>query len=98
MKLIIERIKTNKVVLILSTMILFAIVYGLVSDNNWGGTNSFSNNEGRDITLTDYTINKLYFSITTGCLLGYGDIYPITSFLKSIVSLQVLITIIIIAL
>lgn len=40
--------------------------------------------------------NRLYFSIITGCLLGYGDIYPESMRLKSIVILQALLTIIII--
>ena len=37
--------------------------------------------------------NRLYFSITTGCLLGYGDIYPISNSAKIISMLQSLITV-----
>jgi len=37
--------------------------------------------------------NRLYFSICTGTLLGYGDIYPITNLCKSVVMIQTLITI-----
>jgi len=40
--------------------------------------------------------NRLYFSIITGCLLGYGDIYPKSIRLKAIVTVQALMTIIII--
>ena len=40
--------------------------------------------------------NRLYFSVITGCLLGYGDIYPRTLFLKFFVMIQSLSTIIII--
>ena len=40
--------------------------------------------------------NRLYFSIVTGCLLGYGDIYPESMRLKAIVTVQALLTIIII--
>ena len=40
--------------------------------------------------------NRLYFSVITGCLLGYGDIYPRTLFLKFFVMIQSLLTIIII--
>ena len=37
--------------------------------------------------------NRLYFSVTTGCLLGYGDIYPISNIAKTISMLQSLFTI-----
>jgi hypothetical protein len=37
--------------------------------------------------------NRLYFSITTGCLLGYGDIYPISNIAKFISMLQSLLTV-----
>lgn len=40
--------------------------------------------------------NRLYFSVVTGCLLGYGDVYPRSLFLKSFVMIQSLLTIIII--
>lgn len=40
--------------------------------------------------------NRLYFSVVTGCLLGYGDIYPISIRLKAIVCIQALLTLIII--
>ena len=37
--------------------------------------------------------NRLYFSISTGCLLGYGDIYPISNSVKMISMLQSLTTV-----
>ena len=37
--------------------------------------------------------DRLYFSINTSTLLGYGDIYPITNISKSIVMIQSLLTI-----
>lgn len=40
--------------------------------------------------------NRLYFSVITGCLLGYGDVYPTSLFLKSFVMIQSLLTVIII--
>ena len=40
--------------------------------------------------------NRLYFSVITGCLLGYGDVYPTSLLLKSFVMIQSLLTVIII--
>jgi len=40
--------------------------------------------------------NRVYFSISCGCLLGFGDIHPITNSSKLIVMLQSLITVLII--
>lgn len=37
-------------------------------------------------------LDCLYFSIITSCLLGYGDIYPITNTSKILVSIQSIIT------
>lgn len=37
-------------------------------------------------------LDCLYFSIITSCLLGYGDIYPITNISKVFVSIQGFIT------
>lgn len=37
--------------------------------------------------------NRLYFSISTGCLVGYGDIYPITNTSKTLTILQSLLTV-----
>lgn len=36
--------------------------------------------------------DRLYFSIITSCLLGYGDIYPATNIVKTLVSIQSLLT------
>ena len=49
--------------------------------------------EKMNITPGKKYFNRLYFSISTGTLLGYGDIYPITNLCKSIVMIQTLITI-----
>jgi len=40
--------------------------------------------------------NRLYFSINTGCLLGYGDIYPVSSIAKIMAMIQAMITILLI--
>jgi hypothetical protein len=37
--------------------------------------------------------DRAYFSINTSCLLGYGDIYPVTNIAKLITMLQSLITV-----
>jgi len=37
--------------------------------------------------------NRLYFSISTGGLLGYGDVYPKSNFIKAISMIQVFSTI-----
>ena len=38
-------------------------------------------------------LNRLYFAIITGCLLGYGDIYPISNISKILAGLQGLLTV-----
>ena len=40
--------------------------------------------------------NRFYFSINTGCLLGYGDIYPVSSPAKIMAMIQAMITILLI--
>ena len=40
--------------------------------------------------------NRIYFSINTGCLLGYGDIYPISTIAKLFAMIQSTITILLI--
>lgn len=40
--------------------------------------------------------DRMYYSINTACLLGYGDIYPATNTAKAVVCLQSLITLILI--
>lgn len=37
--------------------------------------------------------DRLYFSISTGCLLGYGDIYPATNLSKTICMMQSMFTV-----
>ena len=49
--------------------------------------------EKMDVSLGQKYFNRLYFSISTGTLLGYGDIYPITNICKMVVMVQTLITI-----
>ena len=46
-----------------------------------------------DQSIFQKIFNRLYFSITTGCLLGYGDIYPISNIAKSISMVQSLFTV-----
>ena len=46
--------------------------------------------EGKRIKEQSFTqkyLDCLYFSIITSCLLGYGDIYPITNISKILVSI-----------
>lgn len=38
-------------------------------------------------------LNRLYFAIITGCLLGYGDIYPVSNISKILAGIQGLITV-----
>jgi hypothetical protein len=44
-------------------------------------------------TTLQKLFDRLYFSIITSTLLGYGDIYPITNISKTIVMIQSLLTI-----
>lgn len=47
-------------------------------------------------TRMEKYFDSLYFSIVTGCLLGYGDVYPLTTKCKFTSMIQALLTIIII--
>jgi hypothetical protein len=47
-------------------------------------------------SIFEQYFSRLYFSIITGCLLGYGDVYPITIRSKFAAMIQALITVIII--
>ena len=38
--------------------------------------------------------DRLYFSIITSCLLGYGDIYPVSNISKLLVMIQSIVTIV----
>tara|TARA_B100001093_G_scaffold416459_1_gene407142 strand:+ start:1043 stop:1444 length:402 start_codon:yes stop_codon:yes gene_type:complete len=38
-------------------------------------------------------LNRLYFAIITGCLLGYGDIYPVSNISKILAGIQGLLTV-----
>ena len=37
--------------------------------------------------------NRLYFAVSSGCLLGYGDVYPVTNIAKLFSMLQALLTV-----
>ena len=49
--------------------------------------------ENVEPTLIQRLYNRMYFSINTGCLLGYGDIYPQSNLCKLIAMIQALSTI-----
>jgi hypothetical protein len=49
-------------------------------------------------SIYEQYFSRVYFSIITGCLLGYGDVYPVTTRSKILAMSQALITIIIIVL
>lgn len=38
-------------------------------------------------------LNRLYFAVVTGCLLGYGDIFPVSNISKTLAALQGLLTV-----
>jgi hypothetical protein len=51
-----------------------------------------------EIPIYQKLFNRLYFSIITSTLLGYGDIYPVTNISKVIVMIQSLLTVTLIVL
>ena len=57
-----------------------------------------TNNEELDSTKVDPSLftkylNRLYFAVVTGCLLGYGDIFPVSNISKTLAALQGLLTV-----
>ena len=44
-------------------------------------------------SLVNRYFNRLYFAIVTGCLLGYGDIYPVSNLSKLLCGVQGLFTV-----
>ena len=51
------------------------------------------NPENVEPTILNKYVNRLYFATSTGCLLGYGDIYPETNLCKILTSIQGILTI-----
>ena len=49
--------------------------------------------ENIETTLYQRLFDRIYFSIITSTLLGYGDIYPVTNTGKIIVMMQSLLTV-----
>lgn len=49
-------------------------------------------------SIIEQYFSRIYFSIITGCLLGYGDVYPTSIRAKFIAMIQALFTIIVIVL
>lgn len=52
------------------------------------------NTENVEKSILQRYFDRFYFSVITGCLLGYGDIYPISNISKLLVMIQSLMTII----
>ena len=46
-----------------------------------------------NVSISQQLFNRFYFSMNTSCLLGYGDIYPVTNTSKLFTTLQSLFTI-----
>jgi hypothetical protein len=46
-----------------------------------------------NVSTFQHMFDRVYFSLNTSCLLGYGDIYPVTNIAKSIAILQALTTV-----
>ncbi len=51
------------------------------------------NPEKVEPNLANKFLNRIYFATSTGCLLGYGDIYPVTDLCKIITGIQGILTI-----
>ena len=51
------------------------------------------NPEKVEPSLVNRYFNRLYFAIVTGCLLGYGDIYPVSNLSKFVCGVQGLFTV-----
>lgn len=46
-----------------------------------------------NVSIYQHMFDRLYFSLNTSCLLGYGDIYPLSNIAKTITMIQALVTV-----
>ena len=46
-----------------------------------------------NVPIYQHMFDRLYFSLNTSCLLGYGDIYPLSNIAKIFTMIQALITV-----
>jgi hypothetical protein len=76
-------------VALIISVIFFAILYHLA--DIYTDENQFSGDKH-----TKSFLSKLYFSLNTQATVGYGDVYPITIFSKSLVAIQIFITLVLV--
>lgn len=46
-----------------------------------------------NVSIYQHIFDRMYFSLNTSCLLGYGDIYPLSNIAKAITMVQALVTV-----
>lgn len=49
--------------------------------------------ENINVSIYQRMFDRVYFSLNTSCLLGYGDIYPLSNIAKAITMVQALVTV-----
>ena len=89
MRLLNKREIQNTILLQISIILIFSLIYYFIGDENFS-LNIFDKTKSKS-KVTNY-LDFLYFSFVISSTTGFGDIVPITDLSRMLVILQIFIT------